>query len=349
MRERNNLGAAHGFFAVRGITAVIVLAAMALTLAMPARAARLGPDTIALFPKEVGEFGYADLKKARTVKWFTQLQQQVLPERFKEFEKFLAAAGIDPNSQVDELAWGLVADSMDAKASGVGSTAVPTGEEIIGIALGNFNPDAVERYFKQQKLPTFKSRGLTLFPFGSGSGANDLFFLFFDSNKAAFGSRAKLDSMIEVRFGSEQGLLYNDALFPLINEANGSSTVWLVLNAAYTRLAVRQLAPEMEQFPEAAKLVSRLKNGIINIDAGSGVDAKLQTVCGSTDDANVMAQLLQAGLLYKRYQSKDNPEMAQLLDQAKVTPGGNRMTVRMSASDDQIAQLLKNNTFAFKM
>src|SRR5437899_7019655 len=269
---------------VRGIAAAMALLAMALAAPKPARAGRLGPDTIALFPKEVGEFGYADLKKARTVKWFTQLQQQVLPERFKEFEKFLAAAGIDPNSQVEELAWGLVAD-MDAKAAAIGSTAVPNGEEIIGIALGSFNPDAVERYFKQQKLPTFKQHGMTLYPFGSGSGANDLFFLFFDSSKAAFGSRAKLDKMIEIHFGSEQGLLYNDAIFPLINEANGSSTVWLVLNAAYTRLAVRQLAPEMEQFPEAAKIVARLKNGIINLDASSGVDAKVQTVCGSTDDA----------------------------------------------------------------
>ena len=329
--------------------AAIAMLAIGLVAPKGASAGRLGPDTIALFPKEVGEFGYADLKKARTVKWFTQLQQQVLPERFKEFEKFLAAAGIDPNSQVEELAWGLVAD-MDAKASAVGSTAVPTGEEIVGIALGSFNPETVERYFKQQKLPTFKQHGLTLYPFGSGSGSNDLFFLFFDSNKAAFGSRAKLDKMIEIRFGSDQGLLYNDAIFPLINEANGSSTVWLVLNAAYTRLAVRQLAPEMEQFPEAAKIVARLKNGIINVEAGSGVDAKVQTVCGSTDDANVMAQLLQAGLLYKRYQAgKDNPEMAQLIDQAKVTPGGDRLTVRMSVNDDQIAQLLKNNTFAIKM
>src|SRR5215467_1106078 len=332
-----------------GAVAATALAALTLAAPRPARGGQLGPDTIALFPKEVGEFGYADLKKARTVKWFAQLQQQVLPERFKEFEKFLAAAGIDPNSQVEELAWGLVAD-MDAKASATGSAAVPSGEEIIGIALGSFNPDAVDRHFKQQKLPTFKEHGLTLYPFGSGSGANDLFFLFFDSNKAAFGSRAKLNKMIDIRFGTEQGLLYNDAIFPLINEANGSSTVWLVLNAAYTRLAVRQLAPEMEQFPEAAKIVSRLKNGIINVDASSGVDAKVQTVCGSTDDANVMAQLLQAGLLYKRYQAaKENPEMAQLLDQAKVTPSGDRLTVRMSVNDDQIGQLLKNNTFAIKM
>lgn len=347
MRMNTNWGSIGAWKLVRGLVIALLVAT---TVVLPKRAeARLGPDTIALFPKEVGEFGYADMKKARSLKWFGQLQAQVLPERFKEFEKFLASAGLDPNSQVEELAWGLVADNMDAKQSGAGSSAVPTGEEIIGVALGSFNPDAVERYFKQQKLPTFKTRGYTLFPFGSGSGANDLFFVFFDANKAAFGSRSKLDKMIEIRFGGEQGLLYNETVFPLINEANTGSTVWLVLNAAYTRLAVKQLAPEMEQFPEAAKLVTRLKNGIINVDAGSGVDAKVQIVCGSTDDANVMAQLLQAGMLYKRYQAgKDNPDMAQMLDQAKVTPSGDRLNVRMSVSDDQIAKLIQNNTFALK-
>src|SRR6267142_885959 len=133
--------------------------------------------------------------------------------------------------------------------------------------------------------------------------------------------------MIEVRFGGEEGLLRNDRLYPLINEANGSGVVWAVLNPAYTRLAMRQLAPEVGQFPEAAKLVARMQNMIINVDASSGIEGKFQAVCGSTEDANTLGQLLQAGFLYKRYQAqKDNPDLAQLLDQARVTPAGDRVT-----------------------
>ncbi len=209
--------------------------------------------------------------------------------------------GIDPNSQVDELAWGLVAEGMSGKTEGTGSTDVPTGEEVVGVALGTYNPNSTEAYFKQQKLPSFKARGYTLFAFGTGSGANDLFFFFLDSNTAAFGHRAVLEKMIEVRFGSEEGLIRNDTLFALINEANGSGVVWAVLNPAYTRLAMQQLAPEVQQFPEAAKLVARMQNMIINVDASSGLDGKFQAVCGSTDDANTLGQLLQAAFLYKRY------------------------------------------------
>jgi hypothetical protein len=230
------------------------------------------------------------------------------------------------------------------------AAAVPTGEEVVGVALGNFNPGSTESYFKQQKLPTFKARGYTMYAFGTGSGPNDLFFLFIDSNTAAFGHRTLLEKMIEVRFGTEEGLLHNDKFFPLINEANGSGVVWAVLNPAYTRLAMQQLAPEVEQFPEAAKLVARMQNMIINVDASSGVDGKFQAVCGSSEDANTLGQLLQAGFLYKRYQAqKDNPDLAQLLDQARVTPAGDRVMLSMSLSDDQITALIRKNTFALKM
>jgi hypothetical protein len=328
---------------------VLALVTVTLLAPRPARAGRLGTDIIALFPKEVGEFAYADLKKARTMKWFPQLQEQLLPDRFKQFEKFLTSAGVDPNSQVEELAWGLVADAP-SKTESAASSAVPTGEQIVGVALGSYNPDSAEAYFKRQKLPTFKARNYTLYAFGTGAGPSDLFFLFIDSSTAAFGHRSVLEKMVEVRFGVEESLLRNDKFFPLVNEANGSGIVWAVLNPAYTRLAMQQLAPEVEQFPEAAKLVSHMKNMLINVSASSGIDGKFQAICGSTNDANSLAQLLQAGLLYKRYQAgKENPDLADMLDRASITPSGDRVILNMALTDDQMTSLIKHNTFALKM
>src|ERR1700746_1196446 len=107
----------------------IAVGAAVLCAAEISRAQSLGPDAIALFPKNVGEFAYANLKQARSQKWFPQLQEQMLPERFKQFEKFLASAGVDPNSQVEELAWGLVAEGVTDKTAGTGSTAGPHGEQ----------------------------------------------------------------------------------------------------------------------------------------------------------------------------------------------------------------------------
>src|SRR3974390_755914 len=121
------------------LAATFAVLALVAATAKPVKAGNLGADTIGLFPKNVGEFAYADLKKARTMKWYPALEQQMLPERFKQFEKFLAAAGIETNSQVDELTWGLVPESAlskDPAAAGTSATDVPESEEIVGIALG---------------------------------------------------------------------------------------------------------------------------------------------------------------------------------------------------------------------
>jgi hypothetical protein len=327
-----------------------ILALAILFSAQISSAQRVGPDTIALFPKNVGEFAYANLKQARSEKWFPQLQEQMLPERFKQFEKFLASAGVDPNSQVEELAWGLIAEGMTAKTEGTGSPAVPTGEEIVGVALGSYNPNSTEAYFKAQKLPTYKSHGFTMYAFGSGAGPSDLFFLFIDSNTAAFGHRSELEQMLDVRYGGAEGLLRNEKMYSLINEANGTGLVWAVLNPAYTRLAMQQLVPQVQQFPEAAKLVTRMQNLILNIQAGSGIDGTFQAVCGSVDDANTLAQLMTLAFAYQQYQAKQqNPDLANLLGQAQVNPTGDRVVLRLALTDDQMTSLIKKNTFALKM
>jgi len=48
---------------------------------------------LGLFPKDSGEVAYADLKQARQFPWFSQLKQQMLPAKFREFEQFLTTAG----------------------------------------------------------------------------------------------------------------------------------------------------------------------------------------------------------------------------------------------------------------
>ena len=330
-------------------------AACALLLVMglfakPAKASGGVPaDTLALFPKDTGEIGYVDLKKARGEKWFPALREQILPDRFKQFEKFLASAGVDPNSQVDELVWGLVPDATGKNDKGV-STGVPSSEMTVGIAMGNYNPETTEAYFKQQKLNVSKIENYTLFAFGSGSGGSDLYFFFLDSSKAVFGHKPLLEKLLAVRMGKEDGLLRNEQMYNLVNEVNGNSVVWAVLDSGYTRLAMSQLAPEVQQFPDAAALVQRMQSMVITANSSSGVDAKFQAVCGSTQDANTLGQLMAAGLLLKKYQaSKENPDLAQLLDQTNITPSGDRVAIALSVSDDQMTSLIRRNTFAFKM
>jgi hypothetical protein len=339
---------------------MIVATVVAGSAVTRAHASTLSSDVIGMFPQNIGEFAYADLKQARSLSWFPQLKQQMLPARFKQFEQFLTAAGIDPNSQVEEVAWATVGappppPTQNPSANGANAPKQqaapgPGSEQILGVALGSFRPETAEAYFTAQKLPVVKVRNFSLYAFGGGSGPADLFFFFLDSNTAAFGQRQQLERLLAIRAGEEQGLLTESKMLPLINEANGSGVVWAVLNSAYAQLAMQQLAPEAGQFPQAQQLVSRLRALSIQIVAGSGVQARFQSVCASPDDANTFAALLQAGLLYKRYQvGNSNPDLASMLDSTSITPAGDRLNVRLTLTDDQMLSLIRRNTFAVTM
>jgi len=306
--------------------------------AQRAGAGSLSTSVIGMFPKEIGEFAYADLKSARNFPWFPQLRDQLLPSRFRQFEKFLSSAGVDPDTQVDELAWGGVAAAQGR------------GEQVVGVALGSFDPSSSEARFKQQKLPIIDVRGYHLYAFGSGSGPDDILFMFIDANTAAFGHRSALEKLIDVRTGVTQSLLTNDTLFPLINEANGTGIIWAALNKDYANLAMQQLIPQANQFPQAASIIKRIRAMTISVNVEEGVDTRFQAVCSSPDDANLLSAALQAGLMYRRYQeSQSNPDLAGALDQVRVAPAGDRLKVDIPVTQDQLLALIRTHAFATPM
>jgi hypothetical protein len=301
-------------------------------------AASLSNSVIGLFPKDVGEFAYADLKTARGYPWFGQLREQLLPSRFRQFEAFLTSAGVDPNAQVDELAW-----------AGI-TTAKGNGEEIVGVALGSFDPSTSEGRFKQQKMPVIEVRGYHLYAFGSGVAANDILFLFLDSNTAAFGHRPALEKLIDVRAGLADTLLTNDQMYPLINETNGKGLIWAVLDQNYTHLAMMQLVPQASQIQQAATIISRMHAMTISVQADTGVDIRFQAVCDSTDDANVLGAALQLAVMYQHHQdAQTNPALSSLLDAVHIAPSGDRIKIDAPVTQDQLTNLIRTKAFAAPM
>lgn len=300
-----------------------------------AAAGTLSTAIIGMFPKNVGEFAYADLKAARKFPWFSQLSDQVLPPRFKQFEQFLGTSGVDPNSQVEEIAWANITSGK--------------GDDTVGIALGQFDPSASETKLKAQKVPVFEVQGFHLYAFGSGAAAGDILFVFFDANTAAFGNRSVLEHLINVRMGGEETLL-TGKLFPLISEANGNGIIWAILDKDHTHLAMQQLVPQASQFPQASAIIERMHAMIININADDGVDAHFQAVCDSVDDANLLSAAMQAGLMYRRYQeAQTNPALAKTIDQVRVTPSGDRLKVDAPVSQEQLMSLIQTKAFAAPM
>lgn len=321
----------HRHRAVVELTTVSVLLVGVLLLPKRATAGPVGADVIAMFPKQVAEFAYTDIKSARQYPWFSAFREQLLPPHFHDFERFLVSAGIDPNTRLNELAWSQLAASSRR-----------AGDEVLGIGFGSFDPASNEDRLKQLNLRVIEYEGYHFYANGA-AGASDVFFAFLDSNMAAFGQREALEKLVELRMGHGESLLTNDTLFPLISEADDSSVIWAVFDKRFTPRTIQRFIPEASLFPQTGTLIVRMHALMINIDGGTSLDVRLQAVCGSSEDANLLGAFLQAGVMARRYQQQSSPDLSQdILEGMRVTPRGDRLQVESSVSDDQLGAIIKN-------
>jgi hypothetical protein len=307
-----------------------------------ARAGSLTTEAVSIFPANTTEFGFTDLQQARALSWFPALRSQVLPAQLWQFEQLLASPGMDPDSHVEGVAWGVVSSAAQQAPPSQGASA---GGEMFVVALGQFSPESTDAYFRSKKLTVVKVRDYPLYPV-SGSGSGDLFFSFMNSTVAVLGGRKELERVIGIRYGEEQSLLSNAELAPLIAEANGRSIVWGILNASSAQAEMEKIAPVVNAFPQSQALLSELRAFTLEIDADAAIRSRFEAVCASSGDADTFATLLRADQQYQRSAAGNtNQDMSGLLEQATVASSGDRLDVTLDLTDDQVAGLFQHNGF----
>jgi len=154
-------------------------------------------------------------------------------------------------------------------------------------------------------------------------GPNDLFFSFLcirTRPRLATGNAGAADCGALRRRGQPAP---ERQMYSMINEVTGSGVVCVVLNPSYRNCDGAWLR-SVSIFPERAawRGCRRSDHG----DGSSGCDAKLPGgVRINGNMPNTLGQLMQRGLLYKKYQTaKDNPELGTLLDQ-RICASGDRV------------------------
>lgn len=299
-------------------------------LAAPANASALRSDILFLLPGESGEVAFLDLQSLRTSPHYRLIKQRFLPRRFVHFERFVRSVGVDVDKDIEWLAWVLVPPGPERAR-----------ELFLGLAQGQFTPEKVEDFFRQQKLPLDAYRGQTLFPFGSGAGEHELLFTFLDSSTAAFGTRLSLQLLLETRFGSRDNLLQNETLLNHVNEVNGHAPVWAVFDDYYTRLAVRQLVPEAVKFSEFSQVAERFRSSYLRLNVDREMTLNFHAWCAEPLDAQVFSLLLQTGLVAQSWQlEKSNPALSAVLGRTQVQTAGERLEVQVDVEEKDLRALL---------
>jgi hypothetical protein len=310
-------------------------------------AGSLDAGTIALFPKTTSEFAFADLAKARQFSWFVPFETQALPLRFHNFEQFVTAPQLGLASHINSVAWA-ISSSMESGSAG----SSPSESGTLCVAVGQFDPQTAQAYLQSSRTPTVEFEGETLYATASAYGPADIFFVFLDSTTLAFGSRGAVEQLLRVHNAEAPSINENASMITLINQANGDGIFWGVLDLQGTQRAIRQLVPEVERFPQAQKLFGDITALMVNLGASlnDGLDLQLRAESGSPQNALLFSQVLQAALLVRSYQAREeNPALSEVVDKTGIAANGSEVGISLSLTDDQLKSLIAHDTFSFEL
>src|ERR1700677_579785 len=153
-------------------TVKVCLASMALVAALleVANAMPLNSSARAVIPADLQQLISVDYRALKDSPTAMQLKQQVLPDNLKQFESALKGIGIDPDKDVDTLAFA----SFRTPKQGVKG---------VGVAAGPFAMKAVLKKLTVQKIkPTKYNATTNIYPMDGG-----MVMVFLDDSTLLFG------------------------------------------------------------------------------------------------------------------------------------------------------------------
>jgi len=307
-----------------------------LTACPALRASPLESSIISMFPKDVTQLKYADLSGSRQFTWFAQFQAQVVPDEILGFEQFLENTQLQQTPAIDQVAWARVPISGSA--------------QLVAVGEGQFEIEAIKMFLDSRGVSPVAVGSYEMYAAQLDLGMADGYFALIDNTTVAFGPLEGLRRVLELRGQQQANLSGNAGMINLINQVNGQAVFWSVLEAAEAGTAVQHLLPEMMKFPQASEPVGKLKEMLISLSASEDIKFDFKLGSGSSKDAVMLSQLLEASTLSKRYESgQTNPELAKVLDGMVVTPAGKELNVQLTVTNDQMQSLADNNTFRLLM
>ena len=333
----------------------IVLFSMTSALVRPTAAQSLSSTTLALYPADTGEVGFADLRALRRSPHYAQLRKELLPARLRELETFARSLGIDLEIQSHQMSWALggtarvAPATQETKAMTVPPAAQATEGELIAIIEGAFSPSAVLERARASKIGVTQASGLAVISAGRNERGQEFAFTFPDSATLVFGPRTALEALLSRRADGRTGLSGASVLGPLIAKTNGHSPMWIVMNQKFTAMGFRHIAPEMASQEQAQTLLSAVNSSAVDLTLSRDLASHVALNCHGVQEAQLVAAVLQAGVALAAAQySETNPDFASALRGTVVELSGAHVEARLNIPERQVAALLQNNGLLFK-
>jgi hypothetical protein len=298
--------------------AYVVLVSMAYAMPLNSSARSCVPaDLLQLISVD-----YRALKDSPTA---MALKQQLMPDNIKQFEAALRGIGIDPDKDVDTLAFA----SFRSGKQGVKG---------IGVASGPFNMKAVLRKMKLQKFTPRKYDTADVYPMEGG-----FIMTFLDDSTLLFGDAIALHAALDTRDGKTLSLDTNGDMADMMSSVD-SAPVWSILDQQGTQNMMRSALGDASRIADYETVKKRLLGSRYTMSFTSGVNFDLTVVTSDSVTAATLSSLVKAGILYKKMNATPAEKVA--VENTTVDSDSSNLQLHFKASDQQFQSLMHSDLFA---
>jgi hypothetical protein len=303
---------------VKTCLASLLLVSMAYAMPLNSSARSVVPgDLLQLISVD-----YRALKDSPTA---MALKQQLLPDNLKQFESALKNIGLDPDKDVDTLAFAVFRTGKQ-------------GTKGIGVASGPFNMKAVLKKMKLQKYVPKKYRNSDLYPMEGG-----LVMSFLDDSTLLFGEPSAVRAALDTRDGEVLNLDTNGSMADMMSSVD-AAPVWSILDQSGTQNMMRSALGDASKIGDYDTVKKRLLGSRYTLSFDSGVSFDLTVLTSDSVTAATVSSALKGYMLYKKMSATPAEKIA--VDNTTVDSDSSDMQVHFKANDQQFQSLMHSELFA---
>lgn len=292
-------------------------------LAASASAAPLSTVARNVIPQDVQQLIVVDYRAINNSAAALELKEKVLPEPLKRFETALKAAGIRPESDIEQLVFA--------------SFRTPEGLRIVGIAQGQFTLKTVVARMRKQKIKGELYRSLRIYPMSSG-----MHMAMLDEVTMLFGDKAVVQRSLDVRDGEARSLNSNSEITDLMGAVHAEA-IWSVLDNAGTNTMLKSALGDASELADYDMIKKRIKGSRYTLKFERGVDFDLDVLTSDAITAATLSSLVQAGVLFRKASASASEKVA--LDSVKVRSESKSLQMEFKTDETRFQALLNSDLF----
>jgi hypothetical protein len=296
---------------------------LAVAVALPAFSASLGSNARTVIPNAVQQIISVDYRALKNSESGLSLKARVMPPNLKEFETALKGMGIDPDKDVDQLAFVSYRSGKNIRA--------------FGLAQGDFQPKKFYARMKLKKVKPTNYKNNWVYP------ASGMIMTFLDDSTMLFGEPTAVHDALDTRNGEMESVSSNSEITDNMQAVEGGA-IWSVLDQIGTQNMMRSALGDASRLADYDTVKKRLLGSRYTMDFSRGVNFNLDVMTSDTMTAATMSSLIKAGMLFKK--ASATPVEKAVIDSMTVDSDSGKLQVQFKADDNKFQSFLKSDMFA---